>query len=83
MLGLSLENSGSVLGLTGLTLLSASSLSVLMRSSCILPQSMICEKNDSEVQNGCPINLLTRSGLILGVASVGTGSALRLVSLLR
>lgn len=93
MLSLNLENAGVVLGLTGVSLLSASSTSLVLRSTCPLLgvnrllNNEVTENTTNTTTNSqlstreCPVSLLTRSGLVLGLVSLGTGSALRVVSL--
>jgi len=88
MLGLNLETTGVALGLTGVSLLSASSTSLVLRSSCPLlghsSQSTVNMTNTTTTeQKQCPLSLLTRTGLVLGLVTLGTGSALRVVSLFR
>ena len=79
-MNLNLSNSSQLLTSLGVSVLSASTLSILFSKEC----PFVCEnKNTTNNNVVCPVSYLTRTGLVLGVLTVGTGSTLNCVNLLR
>ena len=46
----------------------------------LLPSNLLSTGNTEN--KTCPLSLVTRTGLVVGVAAIGTGSSLRVLSLL-
>lgn len=82
MFGLNLDHYGMIVGLSGVSVLSASSVCMLMSSSCLLPSNLVLTVNSASENRTCPLSLVTRTGLVAGLAAIGTGSSLRVLSLL-
>jgi len=79
-MNLNLSNSSQLLTSLGVSVLSASTLSILFSKDC----PFVCENTNTTSNNVvCPVSYLTRTGLVLGVLTVGTGSTLNCVNLLR
>ena len=83
-MNLNLSNSSQLLTSLGISVLSASTLSILFSKEC----PFVCENtnNNTNTTNNnvvCPVSYLTRTGLVLGVLTVGAGSTLNCVNLLR
>ena len=81
-MNLNLSNSSQLLTSLGISVLSASTLSILFSKEC----PFVCENTNTNTTSNnvvCPVSYLTRTGLVLGVLTVGTGSTLNCVNLLR
>lgn len=81
-MNLNLSNSSQLLTSLGISVLSASTLSILFSKEC----PFVCENTNNNITSNnvvCPVSYLTRTGLVLGVLTVGTGSTLNCVNLLR
>lgn len=92
MVNLSLGNTSDVLTSLGVSMLGASTLSLLSQNNCPFVCSSTRQNCGGNVTNttttcnytvSCPVGSLTKTGIVIGITSLTLGSSLNLVSLLR